>query len=254
MHAASSLITTSISVAKGHRFFGSCAKRCALARARSLPCSAGSRSREASEVERFQLGFGFSLQWSLVSNARLQVGIACQSGKHQVRSVHVSTQGFSRKDSLLLCKCSENCALSMVTDLSRYRTINKNSHVDESLFGNKSPIKSSASDNKASPGKAVKSPTSKLSPNTALLPIQADVVTIRRYAGLPCRANSMPSTTKPQSCANIMIWVCHLAITLFRAAITLSVLVASSLAQVLYDCRQLHHMQCCRQFSAEEVG
>ncbi|DBA86937.1 hypothetical protein WJX79_008185 [Trebouxia sp. C0005] len=63
---------------------------------------------------------------------------------------------------------------------STYRTINKNSHVDESLFGNKSPIKSSASDNKASPGKAVKSPTSKLSPNTALLPIQADVVTIRR--------------------------------------------------------------------------
>ena len=207
MHAASSLITTSISVAKGHRIFGSCAKRCALARARSLPCSAGSRSREASEVERFQLGFGFSLQWSLVSNARLQVGIACQSGKHQVRSVHVSTQGFSRKDSLLLSKCSENCALSMVTDLSRYRTINKNSHVDESLFGNKSPIKSSASDNKASPGKAMKSPTSKLSPNTALLPIQADVVTIRRYAGLPCRANSMPSTTKPQtSWFGCVIW------------------------------------------------
>ena len=111
---------------------------------------------------------------------------------------------FRRKDSLLLCKCCENCALSLVTGLSRYRTINKNSHVDESLFGNKSPLKSSASDNKASPGKAVKSPTSKLSPNTALLPIQADVVTIRRYAVLPCRANSMPSTTKLQPCANNM--------------------------------------------------
>ena len=217
------------------------------------PCSAGSRSREASEVERFQLGFGFSLKWWLVSNARLQIGIACQSGKHQVRPFHVSISGVSRKDSLLLCKCCENCALSLVTRVFRYRTVNKNSHVDESLFGNKSPLKSSASDNKASPGKAMKSPTSKLSPNTALLPIQADVVTIRRYEGLPCRANSMPSTTKPQPCANIMIWVCRLAITLSRAAITLSMLVALSLAQVLYDCRKLHHMQCCRQFSAEEV-
>ena len=93
----------------------------------------------------------------------------------------------------------------MVNGMFRYRTINKNSHVDESLFGNKSPTKASASDSKASPGKAVKSPTSKLSPNTALLPIQADVVTIRRYAGLPCRANNMPSTTKPQSCVNSII-------------------------------------------------
>ena len=93
----------------------------------------------------------------------------------------------------------------MVTGLSRYRTINKNSHVDESLFGNKSLIKSPATDNKASPGKAVKSPSSKLSPNTALLPIQADAVTIRRYAGLPCRANSKPPTIKLQPCANSMI-------------------------------------------------
>ena len=171
------------------------------------PCSADSRSREASEVERFQLGFGFSLKWWLVSNARLQIGIACQSGKHQVRPFHVSISGVSRKDILLLCECCENCASSLVTRVFRYRTINKNSHVDESLFGNKSPIKSSASDNKASPGKAVKSPTSKLSPNTALLPIQADVVTIRRYAGLPCRANSMPSTTKPQtSWFGCVIW------------------------------------------------
>ena len=56
----------------------------------------------------------------------------------------------------------------------------KNSHVDESLFGNTSPIKALAADKKAAPVKAAKSPTSKLTTNTALQPIQADTVTIRR--------------------------------------------------------------------------
>lgn len=64
----------------------------------------------------------------------------------------------------------------------RYRTVGKHSQVDESLFGNKSPVKAFAvDDKKASPVKAGKSLTSKLRTNTALQPIQPDVVMIRRY-------------------------------------------------------------------------
>ena len=87
--------------------------------------------------------------------------------------------------------------------LSRYRTVAKQSNVDESLFGNKAPMRGFASDKSTSPGKALKSPTSKLQTNTALQPIQADVVTIRRYAPLWPTQHSPAHTCHPP-----LGWLC----------------------------------------------